>query len=220
MRSAIRRRSAAVRDIENAEAASAQIVDDGEQAGGLGGCQAGGRLVEDQHGCIRGDGARDRDELAMSGAEIAEIGVERHVEPYPGRDGLGTATDTAASGKRADAAAAELVEQQVFGDGKARHAQLLGRLVDDDDAGLARRPWRGEQHVAAGDGDRPRIGSFDAGGDLGEGRFAGAIGTHQRQDFATLDRQIDAVERLGRTIAFGDTPKVQGRRTVNRRRHR
>jgi hypothetical protein len=131
--------SEAVRNVEHADAALAQAVDDAEQPIRFRSREAGGRLVEDQHRRVGCDGARDRDELAMRRAERGKILIERDVEADAVGDHPCAFENSAPGDERTRPATAQLIEQKVFSDGQPGNAKLIGRLMDDDDSGRARR---------------------------------------------------------------------------------
>ena len=147
----------AMRDIEHADAAPAQSIDDREKSVRLGSRQARGRLVEDQHRSLGSDRPGDGDELTMRGTKRAEVLIEWRVKPNAVGDPLRLPGDTAPGDKRARAAATKRVEHEVLGDGQAGNAKLVGRLVDDDDPAGSRGLRRGEPQLAAGDDDAPAV---------------------------------------------------------------
>ena len=128
-----------VGDVKHADAARPKPIDHREEALGLQGRQTCCRLVQDYGRRVGGDSAGDGDKLAMSGTERAEVLIERRVEPDPVGDGPRPLRQPTSRDKRAHAAPAQSVEQQVFGDGQAGNAKLIRRLVDDDDSHRARR---------------------------------------------------------------------------------
>ena len=74
--------------------------------------------------------------------------------------------------------------------------------------------WCGVKLLMGHAVDRDRaawIGRMDAGEDLDEGRFAGAVLSDQAVDFARLDRPVDRVEGDGAAEALSDAGKRQER---------
>ena len=62
----------------------------------------------------------------------------------------------------------------------------------------------------AGDADGAGVGPLQEAGDMQQGRFAGARGTHQRDDLARRQRQVDAVEHVQFDPALAEHPPHPG----------
>jgi hypothetical protein len=138
----------AMGDVENADAARAQSIDDREKPVRLGSRQARGRFIEDEHGSFGCDCPGNSDQLAMRGTECAEVLVERRVKPDACSDPSRLPGNPAPGDKGARTAATQRVKHQVLGDRQAGNAELLGRLVNDHDPGCPRGPRRGEAQLA------------------------------------------------------------------------
>jgi hypothetical protein len=169
-----------------------------------------GGLVQQQQRRVRSDGARDRHQLAPRGAERRKIRGQIQLEPDLGGD-FGRACPYARGTRvQSEAAAAQLIEDQILGDAQARSAQLVRALVDDDDARFTSGSGRVQREGPAVHFQCSGVWPQHAGADLGERRFAGAIGAEQRQNLAPPHRQIDFVERDRRSEAFADAARLDG----------
>ena len=69
----------------------------------------------------------------------------------------------------------------------------------------------------AGEEDLAAVGLVDAGHDLDQRRFAGAVLAEQRVDLARIERERHVLERLGRVEALGDVAHLENRRRRPRR---
>src|SRR5450759_1174831 len=85
-------------------------------------------------------------------------------------------------------------ERHVLAD--SRHEQLVVRVLEHDAHPAADLAQIRIDHVHAGHGDGATPGGQDAVQVQHEGRLARPVRTEQGDPFATLDRQVDAVERL------------------------
>ena len=98
-------------------------------------------------------------------------------------------------------------------DRHARQAHVLrdrevgndgGVLVDGDDAGLARLGRRTKQRRLSAQSHLAGIGGKDAGDDLDQRRLAGAVGAHQRMNFARQYFEIGRTQRGHGPEGLGD----------------
>ena len=187
----------AVRDVEDGDAALLQALQGRIQALRLARRQAGRRLVEDQQlGPVR-EGAGDGDELTVGSGEVGEVAVQRQRKAGLVQHGLGLGTDGPARDEERRTRVDEAVQEQRVGDAEAGDADQVGRLVHGDDAGpcrLGRRPRRVGLIL---EDDAAAVRRQHAGEDLHERGLAGAVGAHQRDDLARVDRegQVDEGSR-------------------------
>ena len=148
----------------------------------------------------------DLDHLARRNRQVADaaIGMQlRMVERREHARGLGSRGGTVVA-----AAAARLAaEQDVLG-----HREVVAErefLVDQRDAGLARRERTGRRIRRAADGHRAGVGTQPAGQHVHQRALAGAVLPHQRMDAPGTDRERDAIERPGRTEVLPDVGQGQ-----------
>ena len=87
------------------------------------------------------------------------------------------------------------MEQQIGGD---REFEVEGRLLKDDTEPGQRR-HRVARHVVAHDLDAAGIGGEQAGQQLEQCGLAGAVGAEQRDEFAGLRHEADAIDGANRT---------------------
>ena len=177
-------------DEDDAHALGAQAAHDGEEVGDFFFVEAGGGFVEDEEAGGAIEGAGDRDHLLERDGEGAELGVDVEVEAEAGEGFFGVASGGAPVDEAQAAGLA--AEGEVFGDGQRRDEVDL--LIDGRDAagfGVGRRT-RGD--ASALEGDFAGVGGVDAGEDLDERGFAGAVFAEERVDFAGADGEVDGVE--------------------------
>ena len=77
-------------------------------------------------------------------------------------------------------------------------------LVDRHEAAAARLGRRMGGELPAADGDRPGVRADGAGQDLDERALAGAVGAHERMDFAGAHRQRGGLQRDDRAVGLRD----------------
>ena len=107
-----------VRDVDHADAARPEVVDDREEMFGLGRGQGGGRLVEDEDARLGGERLGDGDQLALAEAQAAD--AEAWVEIDAGAvEQRARAAGHGAVVERAPAGHALLAEEEVDGDVEA-----------------------------------------------------------------------------------------------------
>ena len=99
------------------------------------------------------------------------------------------------------------MEHQVGGH---RQFEIEGRLLEHD-AELRQRRHRIARHVVAHHLDAAGVGDEQAGEQLKQRRFAGAVRAQERDELAGAHVEADAVERPYRAVAFDDIVDVQGR---------
>ena len=100
-----------------------------------------------------------------------------------------------------------VAEKQVIGDRQRRHEVEL--LINDRDAGAARVEGVANRHGLAVDVDAASIRQDGAGKDLDERALAGAVLAQEREDFAGVQRQIDAAQGMHAGVRFVDGVHVE-----------
>ena len=193
----------AMRYVEDRDALGAQSINHFEKAVGLGRAKARGRLVEDQHRGLCGGCPRNGDELTLRRPKRSVILVKRKIQANMRGDFRRSSLDLPRPSEGREGAAAELIQNQILRDADARHAQLIRRLMNGDDAALSSAPGRRKANWPPVEQYSSLIGLDNAGGDFRERRFARAIRAQKRNDFAPSKNKIDILERLGRTKALG-----------------
>ena len=190
-----------VGDVDDADAAVAEVADDLQQALGLGFLQGRGRLVEDQDVGLVEQRAGDLDQLLLAEAQRGERAVEVDVEADRLEHRLGLAAHRPAverdpGGERL-AAEEEVLEDVEVGEER----QLLG---DDRDPLIGRLAGVAEGDPLAVELERPLIRGGAADDDLDQRRLAGAVGAEQGVHLTRVDLEIDAIEGLDTAIALGE----------------
>ena len=198
-----------VADQEDADALVAQALDEGADLRGFMGAQRRRRLVHDEDADVEMDGAGDGDRLALAARHLAhrpfdigEIRVEAG-ERLGGLFGHPLLVEKAERGPQFAA------EKEV-----RRRIEVIGqrqRLVDRLDRVAAGVVGRMEMHRFAGDADFPRGRRIDAGKDLDEHRFAGAVMADEGHDLARKNRQVDAFQRMQTAKTLGDASQLHKR---------
>ena len=159
--------------------------------------QAGGRLVEDDHLGLVMHGAGDLHHLPLGGAQAGDDGrgIDGEIERL--QELLGGDVDAAQAVEEFLVA-----EIEVLRHGHRRHQ--AGFLEHHGDALAQRRRRRGEVHLLAAIEHAAAGGLDDAGHDLGQRRFAGAVLAQQRVDLALAQIEIDLPHRRHAAIGLGD----------------
>src|SRR6185437_3905132 len=155
-------------------------------------------------------GAQDFDALAVADRQPPDglVSVE-FVDIERGDERAGA---LAHSGKvdAAEAALRRMAEKDVLRHRQFREQQQL--LIDGGDAGAPRVVGAGETGLEAVDEDGALVGLHDAGHDLDERRFAGAVLAHQCVNLAGMYVVGDATQRPDAGKALLDVAHFQARR--------
>ncbi len=166
-------------------------------------------FVHEQEARVGGQPAADRDDLALRDRQVADRRIERQVRIEPCERGQ-RGFPHGAAGRRLERAAELMVDRNVLQHGQVgEQRQVLEDDLDAERLGLVRR-----QLLMGHPVDRDRaawIGRMNAGQDLDQGRFAGAVLPHQAVDLARLDRPVDGIERNRSAEALSDAGKRQER---------
>ena len=189
-----------VADEEDRDAARLEITDNAQQVANLASGQRGGRFVHDDEARIAQDRLRDRDELAVRGAQPRDPGAERNIAADPPQALARRCVDALPVDERFPGANRG-VDSDVF-----RHRQVgeQGEILIDHLDPLANRFDRGQRGVFATiDDDRALVGRMDAGDDLDQRRFARSVLTDQAAYLAPADLEADIVQRRYARKAFG-----------------
>ena len=171
---------------------SRELAQQAKQNLGLLRRQRGRRLVEQQDARAQRKRLGDLDELHLRDVELrdrrARVEIElENLEPAARLGMDGVVID------RAQKSAAEAFEQYVFADGEARNEIAL--LMDDADAGGDRIARTLEADGRAVEPQLALVRPIDAGDDLDQRRFAGAVLAEQRVDRAAAHRQRHVLQR-------------------------
>ena len=171
----------------------ADLTDEGADFLELVGVEAGGGLVEDEHVGVVDERLSEADALLVALGELGDALVgfggeachaDHLLHPVAG---IGDLID--AGGEGEELADIHLHVERV----------LLGEVADvgADREGVVVDALSANQHVALGGGD-------EAGDDLHEGGFAGAVGAEEADDFAFFGGEADVVEGALLAVVFGD----------------
>src|SRR5436305_1536562 len=87
----------------------------------------------------------------------------------------------------------------------------LAAVLEHGDAGLERRPRRGEGDGAPVERERAAARPMRARDDADQGRFAGAVIAADGENLAGEDVEIDAPERGDGAVGFAHAPEAQQR---------
>ena len=189
-----------VADEDDRDAVVAQLSEQLEEGGRLMLGDRGGRFVEQQNLGLAGQRLGDLDDLHLRHRQAAHFGarVDAGVEQIEIAARLpldGAIVDKAVPGRQS-------LEQNVFPDAEARDEISL--LMNRGDALAERIARRAELNRVAVQENAAGIGANEAGDDLDQRRFAGAVFAHQAMDFARLQVERNAVERLDAGEGFTD----------------
>ena len=189
-----------VADEDDRDAVVAQLSEQLEEGGRLVLGDRRGRFVEQQDLGLAGQRLGDLDDLHLRDRQAAHFGarVDAGVEQIEIAARLpldGAIVDEAVPGRQA-------LEQDVFPDAEARDEISL--LMNRRDALAQRIARRAEWNRPAVQENAAGIGADEAGDDLDQRRFAGAVFAHQGMDFARLQVERNAVERLDAGKGFAD----------------
>ena len=142
------------------------------------------------------DGAGDLDHLLLGGAEQPDRGGRGDVEIQRLQELLGGDVDAAQP-----VVEPFLTEEQILRDRHGRHQAVL--LEHHRDAEMARFERRSRRRVDAVHLHRSGTQGNDAGHDLGQGRFPGAVLADQRMNLAAPKLEIDILDRGHAGIELG-----------------
>ena len=196
----------AMGDINDTNAAGAQIANDGEEEAGFVAGKRRGRFVHDDDAGAGTEGAGDFDELLFGHGERADFGVGQNIgadalEPlggaaaalFPVHPGAGAGTFQA--------------QADIFGDGQIGEQRRL--LIDAGDAELVGEGGGQFFDAGAGDFNGPAIRLMRAADDFDERGFAGAVFAEQGVDLAGLQSNETPLAPLDGAEGFGDRRELQ-----------
>src|SRR6185437_6732937 len=198
-----------VRDVDDGNAAGAQVADQVEEVDDLFRRQARRRLIEDDDTGVVVDGAGDLDHLPLGGAQQPDR--RRRIDMEVQRLQQLLRLDVQLLEARDELLVAE------FDVLRRRHGRhQAGLLVDHADAGSERIARPLEIDRLAVDVIFARCQLDGAGNGLAEGRFAGAVLAYQRMDFAAIEVEIDGFDGVHAAVNLvaADDPqhRLRGRR--------
>ena len=190
-----------VADVDDADAAGAQVCDDLEEILGVDACEAAGGLIHDEHLGLAEQGPGDLDELLLGDGEGADGGVEGDgVCLQFGQGGEGTLASLGLADPPEPVGG--VPEKDVFLNAEIRGEVQL--LIDHGDPGAAglERITRVERDAIEFDGSG--VGGMGPAEHLHEGALAGPVLADQGVDVAGLKRQVHAPQCLGGTEGLAD----------------
>ena len=198
-----------VRDVDDGDAAGAQVADQVEEVDDLFRRQARRRLVEDNDTGVVVDCAGDLDHLPLGGAEQPDRRRRIDVEVQRLQQLLRLDVQLLEAGDELLVA-----EFDVLRRGHGRHQ--AGLLIDHADAGSERIARPLEIDRLAVDVILARRQLDGAGDRLAEGRFAGAVLADQRMHFAGIKIEIDVFDGVHAAIDLAAADDAQHRLACRR----
>ena len=206
-------------DEQHRDTLSLQVAHDAVEIADLGLRQRSGRLVEDDHPRLLGQGTGDLDQVPLRQTQLTHRRRGREAGAHLVEHLLGLAVhrgpvDHAQARNAAEQAHRLAPDEDVLG-----RAQLLEHhrfLVDGDDAGGPGILRPGEPLRLTADAQLPRVGLVHAGQRLDQRGLARAVLADDRNHFAGHQVEVHALERVGRAEVLVDSAQREHR---HRRRH-
>ena len=198
----------AVRDVDDADAVGLQIGDDAEQARGLAGGQAGGRLVHDHQAGVQRQRLGDLHQLALGEGKVGHRRRRPEIGAQAGEEGLHLLMQHAGVDQLQRPAEARLAPDEDVG-GDVEVVEQVEFLMHEGDAGLGGILDGQGGPLGAVDPDGARARRDHAAEDLHEGGFAGAVLADQADDLTRRDRQADAGQGDDPGIGLADVLKLE-----------
>ena len=183
-------------DEQNRDAARPDLGELGEDGLNELGRQAGGGLVEHQHGGRNDERAGDRHHLALAARQAT--GRQMALAGEIGKEGVDRGDALGARGRRDDARR----QAKIVLDAHARE-HVLG-LRHESEAATDEAMGGEAGDIRAVEPHRPRLDRRQAGDRLDQRRLARAVGTEHRDDLARCDAQRRAVDDRHAGIVAGD----------------
>jgi hypothetical protein len=190
-----------VRDVDDPDAAVAEVADHREQLLDLGVRQRGGRLVHHEDARPQRQRLRDLDELLLADAQRPQRPRRVDLDARAGEQVAGVGEQPAAV-EQPQARARLAPEEEVLGHGHLRHEVEL--LVDRGHARRLRVARPMERDRLAVDLHRAVVVVEHAREHVDEGRLAGAVLAEQRVHLAVAQLEVDAAQRVHAAEALGD----------------
>ena len=181
----------AMANIDDADAAPAQLAHHRHEALHIRIHQRSGRLVHDQHVGFVGNRLGDLDHLPVGDAERADPDVRADVDVEPPEQFHRLAAHLAMVDE-AETVGRFAADPDVFGHRHRRHQVQFP--MDHGDAVLQRVQRAFQPDVAAVEFEGAGIGRVDAGDDLHQRRLSGAVLAHQGVDAARAQAELYIVE--------------------------
>src|SRR6516164_2703234 len=211
----------AVTDENDADAVLFQALDEVEHLADFLDRQCRSRLVHDDDACVERGGARDRDSLALPAGEILDVLVDgfdldvETIEMFRSAAARLLVIDDSQAEPTMAGFAAEidvLKDRHVPGE-----REVLIDHLDPNGMSIART---GEAHRPALEHDLAPARLEQAGEDLHQGGFAGAVVADDAEHFAAGEMEIDVVERRDRAEELGDATRLEKRKLALSTRER
>jgi hypothetical protein len=197
----------AVRDVDDRGAVIAQAPQKLEQPVDLLLGESCARLVEDQHPCLVGEGARDFHHLAFADAERPDDGARVQIDSHLLEHANGPLSD--GSPVHDAVTRREAAEGDVLGN--RQRGRVLELLVDHSHPRRARRDRRHMVEGAAADLDGRLVRLVVAGEDLHEGRLPRPVLAEQGEDRALGGVEVHSVQDLDTAEGLADAPCTENR---------
>ncbi len=197
-----------VGDVEHADAARLEVLDDLEQRLGLAFGQRGGRFVEDEYPGVQGQRLGDLHHLLLGHRQLGHRGAGADGHAQAGQAGFGVRLHLAS----VDQAEAHRLagQEDVF-----RHREVghqVEFLVNDGDADMLGFRHGLEVPLFTEVADPPLVRRLLAADDLHQGGLAGAVLAADGVDFARVEAKADVVEGHDAGKALGNVFERQAGR--------
>ncbi|MNX85707.1 hypothetical protein D3C86_1175570 [compost metagenome] len=188
-------------DVDDADAALPEITNDAEEMLDLALRQRRCRLVHDENVGIVGNRLGDLDHLTACHRKLTNTGFRIEIDTQPLKQGLGAAIHFAVINE-AQPVFRLAADPDVFRNRHVSHQVQF--LMDHGDAVLQRIERGIETDRRAFQANFAVVRLVDAGENLHQRRFAGAILAHQRMHGAALEVELHIIERhdAGKFLAY------------------
>ncbi len=196
----------AVRDINHAQAAIPQSAHDAEYFLRLRAGQRRCRLVEDDQARSLLNGSANLDQLLPRGTELshAPLGIQGKLVA---RDEIGRAPHHLTAVHPPQRKPFFAAQKNVFGHGEMRRQQRF--LVHHGDPVRGRFRRVAEAHRLAAPQHFAAVGGLQAGDNLHQRGFAGAVLPHQQMNLAAVDRKVSPAQRDHAAESFFDSLQIE-----------
>ncbi|MBD0739042.1 hypothetical protein BGM09_06335 [Streptomyces sp. CBMA29] len=184
-------------DDQDGGALGVDLVEELDDARAGGRVEVAGRLVREEQRRVADHGARDGDALSLAAGELVRLVVVAVGEPDAVEDGPCALAPLGAGDARIEQPVGHVVER---GDAVGQ-VELLEHEPDPVRAHGGKGAVGEVVHVHPFDGDRARGGPVEGPDQVEEGRFAGAAGADERDQFALPHGQAHPRARQHRRFA-------------------
>ncbi len=193
----------AVADVDDAHAVRAQLPDDAEQLVDLRFRQCRRRLVHDQHVGIERQRLGDFDHLLRGDSQVRHLGARVELEVQATQQLARLLVNLLFVKHKGQAQTRLAANEDVLGNGQVGHQVEF--LMDHADAQVLGGPGVVDLDLFASDQDPARVLRVNAGEDLHQRRFSGAVLPDQRVHFAGRQLELTLRQRVHAREGLFDT---------------